>query len=606
MDRDPPHWLKPLKRTLMPKRLAFMYCATGVDIGSEGNSYKWTAGCLITTHWSRRKNERVDATHHAETPEQLWEAVTRFCPPGRRTVLWCYDLSEQVRVSDLFTVMTGKGWHVDKLVLEPNVGWMLLRNGKRSLMICDLKAWTPTEWKRLRKLVKHGHTPSGRNRSNHGAADTLSHTHVRELQTLVMDMLGWLETQDAGSFRPTGSGQSYACYRKRFLSHRLLVHDNMPALAAERQAMHAGRAEAWRHGKLYGGPFLEMDMRTAYTRIAATCDVPTVLRGPLYRPTFARVLQASQRERVLIDVTCSLESPCIPFRGEHRTYWPVGRFRTVLWDSEFSLLPDTASDVVVHHAWRYSRAPALQEFSTWVMDQLDSGQIDGPPIAAHVLKHWSRTLVGRFGLRYRSWDAFGDHPKDELRLVTYSDLIDGLTTDMLIVGRDRFVLTDMLEGGESMPQIPGWIMSECRRRLWVTMNEIGLDAVCYVDTDSIIVDLSRTDATAEEIIQRYGEWWAPKRTWNRLTIYGPRNIRLDDNRRISGVPSTARQTGELEFSGEVLKSVRHSLASGRLDQVERVPRRFHLKTPDMRRLHNADGSTSPFRIEEECIQGIAA
>lgn len=606
MHRDPPHWLKPLQRTLLPKRLAYFYCVSGVTMERGNQIHRTTGMAFGTTHWTRRSGERKDSVAVAADTGILWGSILDFCAPSRRTVLWTFDLGEQIRLSRMLPEITVRGWRVDKMVLEPGASWMLLRHDKRSLMICDLRAWTPVEWDTLRKGVKHACDKRTRNLDHVSGPAAQARRATIEIAQIVDDLMCWLESENAGSFRPTGSGQSYACYRRRFHTEKLLVHDDRTALPLEREAMHAGRAEAWRHGKLTGGPFLEMDMRTAYTRIASTREIPSVLRGQIYRPTMRTLERYARRYAIMADATVTVSQPCVPVRTETRTVWPVGTFRTILWDPELSMLGEHAQSVHVHRAWRYSTSPALQPFSQWVMNQLDSKVIDGPPIAQHVLKHWSRSLVGRFGLRFRSWEAFSDAPEHDLRLVTYSDEIEGIVTDMLVVGKDRFVLADMQEGAESMPQIPGWIMSECRRRLWATMQEIGLDAVCYVDTDSIIIDLSKVSMTRQEVIDKYAEWWAPKRTWRRLTINGPRNLSLDGERRIAGIPVDARQTGPSQFTGTVLKSVRHALASGRLDHVERVPRHFHLTTPDMRRVHNDDGTTSPYTLELECIQDTVA
>src|SRR6185437_15145303 len=68
-------------------------------------------------------------------------------------------------------------------------------------------------------------------------------------------ILHWLDTEGLGPFRPTGAGQSHAAYRRRFMTAAPLVHADTAALAAERAAMHTGRAEAWAHGRHQAGPY---------------------------------------------------------------------------------------------------------------------------------------------------------------------------------------------------------------------------------------------------------------------------------------------------------------------------------------------------------------
>jgi hypothetical protein len=200
-------------------------------------------------------------------------------------------------------------------------------------------------------------------------------------------------------------------------------------------------------------------------------------------------------------------------------------------------------------------------------------------------------------LRYRSWIPFGEHGETDLRLVTYLDHIDGIKTDMLIVGRDRLILSELTEGVESLPQIPGWIMSECRRRLWDTMRLIGLENVAYIDTDSIIVRMKGGRDGLRAVKLAHPDRWAEKARYQTMMIRGPRNLELNSQRRISGLPLSAEQTGDLEFSGDVLRSIRESMRGGELGTVTSVRRTFTFHTPDMRRQHVENGRTEPFRID---------
>ena len=87
-------------------------------------------------------------------------------------------------------------------------------------------------------------------------------------------LLEWLDGNHAGTFRPTGSGQYHAMWRRRWLPEKtVLIHGDEVALERERVAMWTGRAEAWRHGKV-AGPLYEHDLNLAYCRIAACYPVP--------------------------------------------------------------------------------------------------------------------------------------------------------------------------------------------------------------------------------------------------------------------------------------------------------------------------------------------
>ena len=574
MERDPPHYLKPLKTTTTPRRLIWLDCAA--DTTKEGGAYvdRWESACLGTTHWTSKRNVRRDTLSHFTDPQALWAVAADWCHPGKRVVLFAHDLAYQLRISQALVHLPALGFKLERIVLERTAAWASFRNDKRTLLCCDLKSWAPTH------------------ELGHGDAKT----RVILLREDVLALLDWIEREQLGPFRPTGSGQSYAAYRRRFLRHKLLVHDDAERLEVERRAMWTGRCEAWRHGTQEGGPFVEYDMRAAYLTIAGECEVPAIAAGTLRRPKLPRLIQLAERYAVLAECEITTETPVVPTLLGERTAWPVGTFKTTLWDPELLLAAGVAEKITVSRAWLYRRAPAVKEFAQYVSGVMEGLPRDHGPMAQLVAKHWSRCLVGRLGLRFREWQSFGEPPEPDLRLVTYIDTDAGQATDLLIAGHEAMILTGLTESRDSLPQIPGWVMSECRRRLWNAMSEVGLENVLYVDTDSMIIDASCGRWFGAIVGTPDGARWARKAVYNDLTIHGPRNLSFGRERRVSGLPLTARQVAPLEFTGQVMRSVKESMRMGELDAVASIPRKFILDAPDLRRQHNPGGSTSPYRI----------
>lgn len=595
-DRDPPHYLPSLTSTTTPKRLLWLDCAAGSTRERGSFVERWSYGALGSTHWTSKLHERRDSMSTHDTAGRLWREVDNFCQANRRTVLFCHDLAYQLRVSQALIQLPKFGWEVSRIVLERTAAWASLKHDKRSLLLCDLASWTPASFERIRSDVEAGMPREWAPGDELWRPVDVCAYRAVVVREAVLKILEWIERENLGPFRPTGSGQSYAAYRRRFLKHNLLVHDNAERLSVERAAMWTGRCEAWQHGTLTDGPYVEYDMTAAYCRVAAECDVPAVAQGVYDTPTTGQTRALMERGAVLAECWVTTEIPCAPTHHAGRTLWPVGTFKTVLWDPELTLAYQYAQAVTVNRAWLYKREPALQEFAQWTLNELDDEGSNDNLIAQRVAKHWSRTLVGRLGLRYRSWEDFGPQDPPDLRLVTYIDTDAGKVTDMLIAGSRRMILADMMEAPESLPQVPGWVMSECRRRLFETMVALGPDLV-YVDTDSVI---GRRGSLV-------GDWagtlnaplfkdWSRKATYARLTVNGPRNLVAESTRKMAGLPLTARQTAPLEFTGQVMRSIKESMRAGELDCVTSLPRKFVMDAPDLRRQHLTNGRTEPFRL----------
>lgn len=595
--RDPAHYLKPIISTNTPRRLLWLDCATRPTKEQGLMVQRWAGGALGTTHWTSRKGVRKDETSWHDDLSSLWEQVDNYCGANRRCVLWGYDLATQLRVSSALLTLPDMGWTLENVVLERQSSWARFTNGRRSLMCCDLRAWAPVEFGVIAHDIEDAtHQLHGFN----AGPDYLPSKHkwrASIIRDAVLQIMEWIEAENLGPFRPTGSGQSYVAYRRRFMRHKLLVHDDTARLEAERAAMHTGRCEAWQHGKLVEGPFVEYDMHAAYCTIARDCEVPVVATQEIRRPTVGTVRKAMDTHSVLAHVTVTTDVPCVPTRMGGRTVWPVGTFRTWLWDPELALVFQHATEVDVHHVYKYARAPALQTFASYVLEVMGAQTVIYGRVPQRVVKHWSRCLVGRLALRYRSWERFGVSADPDLRLVTYVDVDEGTSTDLLCAGHDRFILTDMQESPESLPQVPSWVMSECRRRLWDSMSFAGHDRVVYVDTDSMIL---RDDAGFAEAFfgqDQYRTTWTRKGTYRSMLIHGPRNYTADTSRHVAGLPLTARQVAPLEFTGQVMRSVKESMRAGQLDCVAQIPRRFILDAPDLRRQHLPNHQTAPYEVQ---------
>lgn len=602
MHRDPPHYLSRLKTTRVPKRLAFLDVQTNITRHGKRTDHGWACGALGHTHWTAKKQVRKDFLKVFEDARTMWTELDGFCVPGKRVVCWTFDLPTQLRTSQALVHLPKMGWHLETVVLEPGAAWALMRNGKRSLMFCDLKAWTPYNWERIQNaaLTREGlsHLPlvGGDRRRN------MAYNRAQIIREAVLQILAWIERDGLGPFKPTGSGQSYSAFRRRYLTDRILVHDDSERLRAERVSMWAGRTEAWRHGHISGGPFIELDMKAAYTRIASQCNVPTIAVGGRCKPTVQAVLSQRGRYEYLCHVQVETETPIVPCSSGSHTFWPTGIFDTWIWSPEVDLLARYATKTYIRAAYKYRTAPALQQFGSYVLDTLDMPAEDQLGLPALVMKHWSRTLVGRFGLRYRAWIPFSEDNDPDLSMCTFIDYDENTMTDMLCVGRDMLLLGDLEESVESVPQIPAWVMSECRRRLWETMVYVGLQRVVYVDTDSIIVDTEGDRTFYYDPASWLGDQWAIKRKLVNLHIRGPRNLTADDERRISGLPTTAVQAGPLEYRGEIMRSIKESMRHGQLGSVSTVPRRFMFTAPDIRRKHLPGGKTEAFRLEPKTTE----
>lgn len=601
-DREPPHFLKPLKSTTVPQRLVWFDCAALSRKEGGVFVHRWLCAAAGTTHHTSRAHNRVNTLDTYDDPAAMWEMIDGFCGSNRRVVAFCYGLDYQLRVSNALVELPRLGWRLGRIALERQSAWVTFREGKRSLLICDIRSWCPVDFGRIASAAGLARAADREHRAGRDYRARVCRWRCEVLRSAVGSVLAWVQCEGLGPFRPTGSGQSYAAFRRRFMRARLLVHDDVRRLAAEREAMWTGRCEAWRHGRVTQGPFTEYDLHSAYATIAAECAVPTIALEHLTHPEGIPAPDVSSDRAALMRVTVTTDTPCLPTRHEGRVIWPTGTFTSWVWSHELYAVWRDLQHVHVHEAYLYDTAPALAEFGRYVLDGLREGYWRPNDVPSLVMKHWSRCMIGRLGLRYRAWERFATMPDSDVRLVSYMDSDNGRVTDLLIAGHDWLLLADMSEALESLPQIPSYIMAECRVRLWQAIRHIGYDRTVYMDTDSLIVQSGGRAADAVDREWLTSNGWVVKGAHPWITINSPRNLEYAGIRRVSGLPLTARRTGPLEYTGEIMTSVKESIRNGNLGEVVEHPRTFRLNAVDTRRMHLPGHATAPIHLSNTPTQ----
>ena len=526
-------------------------------------------------------------------PEHLWEWITAKCKSKSRTVCFAHNLSYDLRISDGLRILHSLGWELTFLTLDTNRTVARFRKRGASLLLVDLSSWFPAPLDRVgdRVGIKKVPLPSQTASETDWAKRCIRDVEIT--REAALRLLKWLESNDLGSFRLTGPAQAMAAYRHRFMPRNsMLVHRDPDALAAERRAVWAGRCEVWRHGEVKGKLY-EWDYRLAYLTIARETYLPIRLRGVLEDPSVQNVLRLSKSRCVLSDVTITTECPTVPTKSPDGICWPVGTFHTTLWDNELRLALTNGARCEVYKAWVYMRWPALTDWANWLLGLLANDGLPPDDLMRLMLKDWARSLVGRFGSRWPEWQKIAKLPDSKLELLPYLDKETGETGAYLQNGHDWFERSGYIEAPDSMPAVMGYIMAEARCRLWASMQAVGFENLVYVDTDSLVVNEAGNSMLAEVFPNTKPENLISKAEYKRGLFLGPRQIQLNTELRVAGLPKSAIQKGPRSFEAVVWEGLPESIRSGHPSEVRIYRRHVTVKGSDKRRKHLPGGLTAP-------------
>lgn len=589
VQRDVPiHYVRGNERSASPRCYVYLDTEAHREITEHGERQTWRLAA--TGHDHRRDgddNWRPYVTERHDTPEQLWAWVTAQCKKGERTVLVAHNLSYDLRIARAFYILPGLGWVTDRIRIEDQSTMIRWRQGTRTLLMVDSLNWLPAPLAVLGDELGIDKPPLPDEDDSDAAWWERCERDVEILRTAWRKVLAWEREQDCGMWQPSGAAQAWSCWRHRFMTDRVLVWPAPEVRELERRACWAGRAEAWRIGRPNLPPYTEWDYTTQYLSIAETETLPVAYGGYDTRPSIERALELVEKVAVLIRCTVTTDVPCVPTLQDGRIVWPVGRFDTVLWNPEWQLALECGATIDVHEIHGYDRAPALRAFAQWLTPFAVGEPETVHPVVRRVAKHWSRALIGRFGVRYRQWEDYGDRLGDDVALHHVHDSTTGERYRLLMLADRAMREGEPIEGENAVPSILGYVMSTSRVQLWRAMQAAGLAHLLHVDTDGLLVD-----ATGDRRLARaHVPGLRRKRAWYDVEVLGTRQLVLGRALRISGVPRAATRTAERGFDGHVWSTLAGDLAGADVGAVTITARRWLLRELEHRRQVRRDGST---------------
>lgn len=585
------HWIKHNQQERMPTRMVAFDTEARRQRGKTSEIQDWRMGCAIRWRTDLKTGDHAEGKVFAN-PHDLWVWITEFTKAGCRTVVWCHNLGYDARISQVFTILPKMGFRLEWCNLDRNVSSMTWRSDHGTIVFADTWTWLPMALESIAPqvgLVKY-------EMPKDGASDPDWQRYCMRDAEIVYHVVSrlcrFITDSGLGNWQPTGAGMAMATWRHKFLTHKVLVHDDTEILAAERSAMYTGRAEAWRHGKLGIGTWTEVDLKNAYLNIAASTSLPRKLHMSTGSITHTQYRKLRERFNLLCYVDVRTELPVLPYRDTSHTLWPTGEFSGWYWDTEIDCAIRYGAEIKIRKSHVYVSDPILKEWADWVLSILHKDNDQTDPVVRTWIKHCSRALIGRLALRTPSWEPWGSNPEGITGITHVTFPEDGITTRLLHVGTETLIETHRMEGKDSLPQITGYIMAECRVRLWEGMQHAGTENLAHVDTDSVLTNALGVDGLRDSYGTDFDSVWSLKGSYRRLEMFGPRAYRRDGARVASGVPRRATEGKDGIIRGERWSSLSVDLSTAGGTVVTIVPGEWRMKKADPRRRDAGVGLTA--------------
>lgn len=325
----------------------------------------------------------------------------------------------------------------------------------------------------------------------------------------------WLRN-DLGKWRHTAAGCSMSAYRHCSLVPKLLVHNDQPTLALEREALVGGEFRCWQLGQFclpdelgsrrqaiggrdspfwFAGPITELDVTSLYPWVMRERHYPRRLAGAIWHASEADYLEWRRSLACIARVTVNSPEEPYPVWHERERWYCTGRFNVTLCGDELERAWISGHIVQWHAIAGYHWGRLFKDF---VDKFFPLKQKTRYPVQRELYKMILNSLWGKFGQQISSWRAV-NYPymppmgKEQWGSWAEIDTKDCIHDFRAISGLIQ-IKEDPRETLDSCPAIAAYVTMYAREHMRRLRQMAGEQNIVYQGSDSLHVHQAGYDA----------------------------------------------------------------------------------------------------------------
>lgn len=589
-----PHWLASIGAAGTPGTVVSFDTETRVEVRAGAEVLKLRCWDAVL----RRRNrptppQTTIAPVAGETAAELCDLLETAADVDGECWVFAHNLGFDLTVTSLPMMLTERGWESAFVNIGDESCTFTLTQPGRKLVITDSWSW-------LRCSLGQAARDVGMRKTRlPGDGDGLAEWHARcrhdveILDRLISDLLDWWDRADSGNFGVTGAACGWRTMRSRVPAKTILVGADPPRTDLERAGVFGGRKEVWRVGRITGRTIEDWDLVSAHLTTVAHLPLPA---RPLRRrelPPIADPLQPVENTGVVARVEISTSVPCAPCRIAGETWWPVGRFQTVLTTPELNQVLTVADRVDVLEAAWYRTGDQLQEWGRWCVDLVAGAHPETPRVVQRIAKGWGRSVPGRFAMRTAK--LIGEREATHLGWAIESghDLDTGDPIEIVTYGNVERTFRKDQDGQDIFPAVLAFVEGYVRAAIAQVIAARGSAELLQCNTDGWWEVRSGRESPDPATMAPWPYTAVRKATSRDVTIIGPNHVNTSAERRLAGVPKDAAVRLDGSYQWHDWPGLRWQLQFSRPGEYTRPGRAMMLQDHYCRRWVLAGGETRP-------------
>jgi len=541
------HKLRRNWKATLPSRMMFYDSETKfVQVGSEQHhtlDFGWLCYCR-----NRPDRDKATVKHYfIDSTDRFNSILEEYAYEHSTLYVFAHNVFFDLQVSGFFKYFTQAGWTLDFYYDKGLVYILSIRNGSRKILCLSTTNYFSEKLASLGESVGRKKTEIDFEKSSRDEKIEYCFNDmliVKEAMEMYFEFLG---EHDMGKFGLTKSAQAFGAFRHRFMHSNIFIHEEEDAVSLERAAYHGGRTEAFRLGRIDGGPFVCLDVNSMYPFIMQSEALPNRLVDYGSAIPIDKIEKILEGYAVIAHVKIKTDVPIYCVKRDFKLIYPVGTFDCHLCTPGLKLALSKGHIKKIYQFAVYDKENLFESYVKHFYKLRQQYKESGNAIYEKLCKLFMNTLYGKFGQkRMLTEKEYSEGEPEYTRIETYDMLTWELQTSTKIFNT-WIMETGEENGRDSFVAIPAHITEYGRLMLWEIIKAAGKESCIYCDTDSVILPESSLERMLDRLDERkLGRLKLEYHTKN-LVIHGCKDYETDQTSKIKGVPRDAQQLTENSF-----------------------------------------------------------
>lgn len=468
----------------------------------DGRQYQtFRLGYAIHLLWQNGK--WYDSPVELHSVEDFWDMLDKYSPEKKKLYVFAHNMAYDYTILMLDSYISSRHLEIKMRVID---SVFMISAGN----ICFLSStnYYKQSLKELGKIfgLEKMESPDFKSVSD----SELMPYCIRDTQVLsqiIKQHIGFIVSNDLGSFKPTIAGQAFGAFRHRFMNEKMLVHAYSDILELEKLSYRGGRCEVFRMGKFDDITCLDINSMYPYVMKSFVYPISLVRKSFSYdyNKTVENIQVDVPQDRiesvikdgyfVMADCLLDLKLPVIACKRE-KLVFPVGKIRQTLTSPEIEYIisnPECGKILSFDKAVYYHQAKIFSEYVDFFYGLRQSSTNEA---TRQMCKIMLNSLYGKLGQHQSSFPKLVDDEKvrsmyfEIMKENETFEVFTDLSAKYIKIGNDLYFIekSDNDFARDSIPIIASTVTSYARMMLWELIQKAGKDNILYCDTDSLFVN----------------------------------------------------------------------------------------------------------------------